>query len=72
MLEISGCPGVLTPKNVAGQPHFRPMVVHGHPSIYVFHEVLNWLHMTPKKIDEQLEIVITWLSIGHLSNLSHF
>ena len=69
VFEINGCPVVLTPKKVGGQPHFRLMVVYGHPCIYVFDQVLNWL--TPKKNGGQPEIV-TWLSIGRLPHFPYF
>ena len=54
MFEQSGCPGVLTPKKVGGQPHFRLMVV------------LNWL--TSKKNVGQSETVFLISNTGHFSS----
>ena len=48
---------VLTPKQVGGQSHFRPVVVRGHPCIYVFHQVLNWLTPCQNKIGRQPELL---------------
>ena len=69
VFEICACPGVLTPNKVGGQPHPRLEVVCGHPSIYVFHQVLNW--PTLKKNGGPPDFV-TWLSIGHPGLLSYF